>query len=91
MSAGLGILLFLVQMAVMAWVRFEAISQPAAIVTTCMIVPILFIFLAFSVLFYRRLISYKYEEKARELDQLQSSFDELESGLALRRASDNEL
>jgi len=79
--SGLGILLFLVQMAVMAWVRFINISITAAIVTTCIIIPVLLIFIGFSVIFYRRLISHQYQEKARELEQLQNCFDELEGGL----------
>jgi len=80
LSTGIGILLFLAQMAVVAWVRFHSISSVAAIASTAIIVPAIIIFLVFSIHFYRRLISHKYAQVSRELEELENDVMNLEFG-----------
>lgn len=77
-STGFGILLFLGQMILMAWVRFSGISTTAAIVVTVILIPVLLVFVVFSVIFYQRLVSFKYQQKATELSQLENDLTHLE-------------
>lgn len=77
-STGLGILLFLGQMILLAWVRFNGISKTAAIVVTVILIPVLVLFIVFAVIFYQRLVSFKYQQKATELSQLENDLTHLE-------------
>ena len=74
-STGLGILLFLVDMAIIAWVRFK--TRGAQIASTVVIVPCLLIFIGFAVHFYRQLIAHKYERHTRGLEELETIASEL--------------
>ncbi|KAK2161819.1 hypothetical protein LSH36_109g05078 [Paralvinella palmiformis] len=80
-STGFGIFLFLFQMALLVWVRFyprptklEGSTQGsgAAIAATCIIIPVIFLFFGFAVVFYKQLISHKYEQSAKGLEELES-------------------
>lgn len=82
-STGIGILLFLAQMAILAWVRFSGnISSgkvpKASIASTAIIIPALIIFVIFAVHFYRQLIAHKYERSSRGLEELESMATQLE-------------
>lgn len=78
-STGVGILLFLLAMAIIAWVRFIRITYYASIASTVIIVPALLIFIGFAVHFYRQLITHKYERHTRGLEELESMAHELGS------------
>ena len=96
-STGLGILLFLFQMALLAWVRFypkRSTSQTtptgstnivmgpeAAIAATCIITPVIFVFLGFAFLFYKQLISHKYKQSTKELAELVNLQNTLDGGI----------
>ncbi len=72
-STVLGILLFLVEICILCWVKFYALTHTAAWVATGLLVPILVIFVAFAAHFYLRLVSHKsevYEDGIKELQLL---------------------
>lgn len=77
-STGIGILLFIIQMAVIAWVRFYK-HRNAAIASTAITIPALVIFIAFAVHFYRQLIAHKYERSTRGLEELETMANQLEN------------
>ncbi|CAH1801634.1 unnamed protein product [Owenia fusiformis] len=83
-STGIGILLFLIQMGVLAWVRFYKFSNhEASIASTAIIVPAIIIFIIFAIHFYRQLIAHKYERSHKGLEELESMANELDgNGLA---------
>lgn len=76
-STGIGILLFLAQMAILAWVRFHGLSKSAPIASTVIIFPVLVIFVAFAIHFYRQLIAHKYERSTKGLAELESMANDL--------------
>ena len=78
-STGIGILLFIIQMALIGWVRFYH-HRNAAIASTAITVPALIIFVAFAVHFYRQLIAHKYERSTKGLEELESMANQLEPG-----------
>jgi len=79
-STVLGILLFLVEIAIICWVKFYSFdSHLAAWVSTGLLVPIIFIFLAFAGHFYVKLVKHKsevYEHNIKELELLKNQLDE---------------
>jgi calcium release-activated calcium channel protein 1 len=81
LSTGVGILLFLIQMAILAWVRFNGLSSNAPIASTVVIVPALVVFIAFAVLFYRQLVAHKVERSTRGLEEIESIANQLDVGL----------
>lgn len=78
-STGVGILLFLAQMAILVWVRFYDLSNSAHIASTAIIVPVLLVFIAFAIHFYRRLVSIKYESSTKGLAEVEKMALDLES------------
>ena len=81
-----GILLFLVVMAILAWVRFypkdsSVASFLAPVASTIIIIPCLIIFVVFGIRFYRQLISHKYERHTQGLEELEHMASELNSSL----------
>ena len=85
-STGIGILLFLVVMAILAWVRFypkdsSVASFLAPVASTIIIIPCLIIFVVFGIRFYRQLISHKYERHTQGLEELEHMASELNSSL----------
>ncbi len=78
-STGIGILLFLIQMAILAWVRFHGFkNSKAPIASTAIIIPAIAIFVAFAVHFYRQLVTHKYERHTRGLEELESMANQLD-------------
>jgi calcium release-activated calcium channel protein 1 len=78
LSTGVGILLFLVQIAIVGWVRLDRLSRLAAIVTTAIIIPAIAAFVVFAVQFYRHLIAYKYANVTCQLMQLEDEVRNLD-------------
>lgn len=58
-STVLGIILFLLEIGLIVWVQFWPVSHAAAIVATCVLIPIIILFLGVVFKFYQRLISSK--------------------------------
>lgn len=74
-STVLGILLFLCEIGMLSWVVFYNYSHTAAWVTSVLLVPILAVFVMFTLHFYRQLVAHKYEiteSGIRELEDLHS-------------------
>ncbi|XP_044755784.1 calcium release-activated calcium channel protein 1-like [Coccinella septempunctata] len=77
-STLLGLLLFLAEVAILCWVKFYDINTTAAWSASIVLVPILFIFLAFAIHFYRSLVAHKYDMTVsgiRELELLKEQID----------------
>ncbi|XP_041348391.1 calcium release-activated calcium channel protein 1-like [Gigantopelta aegis] len=71
-STGIGILLFLGEIAILCWVKFYRISPNAAIASTVIIIPACVLFIAFSLVFYKKLVAHKYERHSEGLRELES-------------------
>lgn len=71
-STVFGILLFLCEIALLCWVKFLVKSRPAAISSTVLLVPVLAVFIAFAVHFYRKLVGHRYEYNARRIIELEN-------------------
>lgn len=83
-STVFGLFLFLIEIAILCWVKFWDIGfdngktgQIAALSATVLLVPIYVIFIAFAVHFYRQLVAHKYERSARNLQELESLASQL--------------
>lgn len=77
-STLLGLLLFLLEIAILCWVKFYNFSKIAAWSACVVLVPVLIIFLAFAIHFYRSLVAHKYEvtmSGIRELEQLKEQIE----------------
>ncbi|XP_067010973.1 calcium release-activated calcium channel protein 1 isoform X2 [Anabrus simplex] len=77
-STLLGLLLFLFEIAILCWVKFYDYSKAAAWTASVILVPVLVIFIAFAIHFYRALVAHKYEvtiSGIRELELLQEKID----------------
>ncbi|XP_076253237.1 calcium release-activated calcium channel protein 1-like isoform X1 [Rhynchophorus ferrugineus] len=69
-STLLGLLLFLAEIAIICWLKFYNINKTAAWSACVVLVPILFVFLAFAIHFYRSLVAHKYEISMKELKKM---------------------
>lgn len=78
-STVFGILLFLTEIAILCWVKFYTVSQPAAIAATVLLLPLLVVFVGFAVHFYRQLVAHQYERSAHGLRELESIMDRLQN------------
>ena len=79
LSCFAGILLFLVEIAILCWVKFYSLPHTAAWVATGMLIPIMCVFIGFAALFYMRLVSHKsevYEDGIKELQLLKDQLEE---------------
>ena len=77
-STVVGLMLFMVEIALLCWVKFFDVSQEAAWAATVLLVPIVCIFTLFALHFYRKLVSHKYEiteSGIRELEMLKGQLD----------------
>lgn len=77
-STGLGTLLFLAEVAIVAWVQFYKKSQAAAIASTCVLLPVGVVFIWFALHFYNILVKHKYEQSSQGLEELQMYVDKLQ-------------
>jgi len=82
-STVLGILLFLVEIAILCWVKFYAVTHAAAWTATGLLIPIIFVFVGFAAHFYLRLVGHKsevVEDGIKELQLLKEQLEEEEGG-----------
>ncbi|XP_037092638.1 calcium release-activated calcium channel protein 1-like isoform X4 [Pollicipes pollicipes] len=78
-STVVGLMLFMVEIALLCWVKFFDVSQEAAWASTALLVPIVCIFALFALHFYRKLVTHKYEiteSGIRELEKLKGQLDQ---------------
>lgn len=78
-STLLGLLLFLCEIAILCWVKFYDFSKYAAWSACIVLVPVLVVFLAFAVHFYRTLVAHKYEVTAHGLRELELLKERIEA------------
>ncbi|KAG8224348.1 hypothetical protein J437_LFUL004304 [Ladona fulva] len=78
-STLLGLLLFLCEIAILCWVKFYDFSKYAAWSACIVLVPVLIVFLAFAMHFYRTLVSHKYEVTAHGLRELELLKERIEA------------
>ncbi|XP_038053828.1 protein orai-2-like [Patiria miniata] len=78
-STILGVIFFLMDIILLCWVKFHN-YQYAAIASTAIATPVLFILCVFAVHFYRRLVAHKYERSTRTLQELETMATELDNG-----------
>lgn len=76
-STGLGIILFMVEIALVCWVKFHKISRNAAIASTVIVIPGSLLFIVFSLMFYRKLMAHKYKRHEEGLKELEEMAHEL--------------
>ncbi|XP_063238233.1 calcium release-activated calcium channel protein 1 isoform X2 [Bacillus rossius redtenbacheri] len=86
-STLLGLLLFLAEIAVLAWVKFLDYSRRAAWAACIILVPVLVVFLAFAVHFYRSLVAHKYEVTVSGIRELELLKEQIEAGDSERRSN----
>ncbi|XP_016946930.1 calcium release-activated calcium channel protein 1 isoform X1 [Drosophila biarmipes] len=78
-STLLGLILFLLEIAILCWVKFYDLSEPAAWSACVVLIPVMVIFMAFAIHFYRSLVSHKYEVTVsgiRELEMLKEQMEQ---------------
>ncbi|XP_011878079.1 PREDICTED: calcium release-activated calcium channel protein 1-like isoform X1 [Vollenhovia emeryi] len=71
-STILGLFLFLVEVAILCWVKFWDYSFTAATASTVIVIPVLIVFVAFAVHFYHSLVVYKCESAVSDMKDLES-------------------
>jgi calcium release-activated calcium channel protein 1 len=78
-STVLGILLFLVEIAILCWMKFYTFeAHTVAWISTALMIPIICIFIAFAAHFYLKLVSHKsevYEHNLKELELLKDQLN----------------
>ena len=81
-STVFGIFLFLIELAILCWVKFwdqGDAGTTASLAATIMLVPIGIVFVGFAVHFYRTLVSHKFERSERCLQELESMISNLQN------------
>ncbi|KAI5635493.1 mediator of CRAC channel activity domain-containing protein [Phthorimaea operculella] len=71
-STVLGLFLFLVEIAILCWVKFWDYSFAAATAATVIVIPVLIVFVAFAIHFYHSLVVQKCETSVQDIEQLES-------------------
>jgi calcium release-activated calcium channel protein 1 len=77
-STVIGILLFLVEIAILCWVKFYNVSPASAWVATGLLIPIMVIFISFAAHFYLKLVRHKSElseDGIKELELLKGQLE----------------
>ncbi|KAH8342579.1 hypothetical protein KR084_006227 [Drosophila pseudotakahashii] len=78
-STLLGLILFLLEIAILCWVKFFDLSPAAAWSACVVLIPVMIIFMAFAIHFYRSLVSHNYEVTVsgiRELEMLKEQMEQ---------------
>ncbi|XP_017785135.1 PREDICTED: calcium release-activated calcium channel protein 1-like isoform X2 [Nicrophorus vespilloides] len=70
-STVLGLFLFLVEVAILCWVKFWDYSFKAATAATIIVIPVLIIFVLFTVHFYHSLVVYKCDTSSNDMERLE--------------------
>lgn len=73
-------MLFLAEIAILCFVKFYDINEVAAWSASVVLIPILFVFLAFAVHFYRSLVAHKYEMTVTGIRELELLKEQIEHG-----------
>lgn len=79
-STLLGLLLFLAEIAILCWIKFFGVDPYASWSATVVLIPILFVFLAFAIHFYRSLVAHKYETTLSGIRELEILKEQIEQG-----------
>ncbi|XP_045491443.1 calcium release-activated calcium channel protein 1 isoform X2 [Colias croceus] len=79
-STLLGLILFLVEIAILCWVKFYDLSPPAAWSACILLIPVMIIFLAFAIHFYMSLATHKYEVVTSGIKELEFLKEQIELG-----------
>lgn len=77
-STLLGLILFLLEIAILCWVKFYDLSKEAAWSACIILLPVLVVFLAFAIHFYRSLMTHKYEVTVSGIRELEILKDQME-------------
>uniref|UniRef100_A0A1B0CQE2 Calcium release-activated calcium channel protein 1 n=1 Tax=Lutzomyia longipalpis TaxID=7200 RepID=A0A1B0CQE2_LUTLO len=77
-STLLGLILFLLEIAILCWVKFYDLSQAAAWSACIVLIPVLVVFLAFAIHFYRSLMTHKYEVTVSGIRELEILKEQME-------------
>lgn len=77
LSTVFGLVLFLLEIAILSWVKFYGYSRYASVSSTLLLVPVLIVFLAFAAHFYRVLVAHSYAVKSSTLAELEAMANEL--------------
>ena len=72
LSTGVGIMLFLAEIALVCWIKFWPYNVYAAIAATIIVIPLMFLFICFGVKFYWQLATMHTDNYNRHLDMLLS-------------------
>lgn len=78
-STVLGLFLFLVEVAILCWVKFWDYSINAAMAATIIVIPVLIIFIIFVIHFYHSLVVYKCKTTItdmKELEEIKKKLDD---------------
>lgn len=75
-----GLILFLAEIAILCWIKFFGVDEYASWSATIVLIPILFIFIAFAIHFYRSLVAHKYETTLSGIRELEILKDQIERG-----------
>ncbi|CAH1645898.1 unnamed protein product [Spodoptera littoralis] len=79
-STLLGLILFLIEIAILCWVKFYDLSPTAAWSACVVLIPVMIVFLAFAIHFYMSLARHKYEVTATGIKELELLKEQIEMG-----------
>ncbi|XP_049824874.1 calcium release-activated calcium channel protein 1 isoform X2 [Aethina tumida] len=77
-STVLGLFLFLIEVAILCWVKFWDYSFTAAIAATVIVIPVLITFVLFAVHFYHSLVVYKCDSSISDMEKLEDMKKQLD-------------
>ena len=88
-STVLGILLFMIEVAVLCWIQFYDVLRTAAYVATAILVPFVILFILFAIMFYRKIVAHTYEVRKsgiQELEMLKNGLEMDDVHIASRKS-----